>query len=63
LRHIFAVPLGPDQFNEAMKSATEGRHEPQSEPRYQPPTPADELLSEFWRLEKEAEALLKGLAQ
>ena len=31
--------------------------------RYQPPTPADELLSEFWRLEKEAEALLKGLAQ
>jgi type I restriction enzyme M protein len=24
---------------------------------------ADELLSEFWRLEKEAEALLKGLAQ
>ena len=23
---------------------------------------ADELLSEFWRLEKEAEALLKGLA-
>ena len=31
--------------------------------RYQPPSPADELLSEFWRLEKEAEALLKGLAQ
>ena len=31
--------------------------------RYQPPTPADELLAEFWRLEKEAEALLKGLAQ
>jgi hypothetical protein len=31
--------------------------------RYQPPTPADELLSKFWRLEKEAEALLKGLAQ
>ena len=31
--------------------------------RYQPPTPADELLSEFWRLEKEAEVLLKGLAQ
>lgn len=31
--------------------------------RYQPPTPADELLAEFWRLEKEAEALLKGLAR
>lgn len=31
--------------------------------RYQPPPPADELLAEFWRLEKEAEALLKGLAQ
>jgi type I restriction enzyme M protein len=31
--------------------------------RYQPPTPADQLLTEFWRLEKEAEALLKGLAQ
>jgi len=31
--------------------------------RYQPPTPADELLAEFWRLEKEAETLLKGLAQ
>jgi len=31
--------------------------------RYQSPTPADELLADFWRLEKEAEALLKGLAQ
>jgi predicted GIY-YIG superfamily endonuclease len=31
--------------------------------RYQPPTPTDELLAEFWRLEKEAEAMLKGLAQ
>jgi len=31
--------------------------------RYQPPPPADELLAEFWRLEKEAETLLKGLAQ
>ncbi|MHC1744993.1 MAG: hypothetical protein AB9873_18475 [Syntrophobacteraceae bacterium] len=31
--------------------------------RYQPPTPAKELLAEFWRLEKEAEALLKGLAE
>jgi type I restriction enzyme M protein len=30
--------------------------------RYQPPTPAKELLAEFWRLEKEAEKLLKGLA-
>jgi len=26
-------------------------------------TPADELLAEFWWLEKEAEALLKGLVQ
>lgn len=26
--------------------------------RYQPPTPADELLAEFWRLEREAETLL-----
>jgi type I restriction enzyme M protein len=31
--------------------------------RYQPPTPAKELLAEFWRLEKEAESLLKGLAE
>ncbi|RJQ61545.1 MAG: SAM-dependent DNA methyltransferase [Desulfobacteraceae bacterium] len=31
--------------------------------RYQPPRPAKELLAEFWKLEKEAEALLKGLAQ
>ncbi len=31
--------------------------------RYQPPPPAEELLAEFWRLEKEAEALLKGLAR
>jgi type I restriction enzyme M protein len=31
--------------------------------RYQPPTPAKDLLAEFWRLEKEAEALLKGLAE
>jgi hypothetical protein len=31
--------------------------------RYQPPTPADELLAEFWRLKKEAEAKLKGVAQ
>jgi type I restriction enzyme M protein len=31
--------------------------------RYQPPKPANELLAEFWRLEKEAETLLEGLAQ
>jgi len=31
--------------------------------RYQPPTPAQELLAEFWRLEKEAEKLLEGLAE
>lgn len=30
--------------------------------RYEPPTPAKALLSEFWRLEKEAEKLLEGLA-
>lgn len=30
--------------------------------RYQPPTPAKELLAEFWRLEKEAEKMLDGLA-
>ncbi len=29
--------------------------------RYQPPTPAKDLLNEFWRLEKEAEKMLKGL--
>lgn len=31
--------------------------------RYQPPTPAADLLTEFWRLEKEAEKLLEGLAR
>lgn len=31
--------------------------------RYQPPTPAKELLDEFWRLEKEAEKMLEGLAK
>jgi type I restriction enzyme M protein len=31
--------------------------------RYKPPTPAKDLLQEFWRLEKEAESLLKGLAE
>lgn len=31
--------------------------------RYQPPTPAKELLAEFWKLEKEAEKLLEGLIQ
>ena len=31
--------------------------------RYQPPTPAQELLDEFWRLEKEAEKMLAGLAK
>ena len=31
--------------------------------RYQPPTPAKELLADFWRLEKEAETLLEGLAK
>jgi type I restriction enzyme M protein len=31
--------------------------------RYQPPTPAKELLDEFWKLEKEAEKMLEGLAQ
>jgi type I restriction enzyme M protein len=30
--------------------------------RYQPPTPANELLAEFWKLEKEAEKMLEGLA-
>ncbi len=30
--------------------------------RYQPPTPAKDLLKEFWRLEKEAEKMLEGLA-
>lgn len=30
--------------------------------RYQPPTPAKELLAEFWKLEKDADAMLKGLA-
>lgn len=30
--------------------------------RYKPPTPAKELLEEFWRLEKEAEKMLEGLA-
>lgn len=31
--------------------------------RYEPPKPAKELLAEFWRLEKEAEKMLGGLAQ
>ena len=31
--------------------------------RYQPPTPAKDLLAEFWRLEKEAETMLEGLAK
>ena len=31
--------------------------------RYQPPKPAKELLAEFWRLEKEAEKMLEGLAK
>ena len=30
--------------------------------RYQAPTPAKKLLDEFWRLEKEAEKMLEGLA-
>ena len=31
--------------------------------RYQPPTPAKDLLSEFWKLEKDAEKMLEGLAE
>lgn len=31
--------------------------------KYQPPKPADEILKEFWRLEKEAENMLEELAQ
>jgi type I restriction enzyme M protein len=31
--------------------------------RYKPPTPSKDLLAEFWRLEKDAEATLRGLAQ
>jgi type I restriction enzyme M protein len=31
--------------------------------RYQPPTPAKDLLDEFWKLEKEAEKMLGGLAK
>ena len=30
---------------------------------YEPPTPAKELLAEFWQLEKEAETLLEGLVK
>ena len=30
--------------------------------RYQAPTPAKELLAEFWKLENEAEKMLEGLA-
>ena len=30
--------------------------------RHQPPPPAKDLLKQFWRLEKEAEKLLEGLA-
>jgi type I restriction enzyme M protein len=30
--------------------------------RYQPPTPAKDLLAQFWKLEKEAETMLEGLA-
>ena len=30
--------------------------------QYQPPTPAKTLLDEFWKLEKEAEKMLEGLA-
>ena len=30
--------------------------------RYKPPTPAKDLLAEFWRLEKAAESMLEGLA-
>ncbi len=30
--------------------------------RYQPPTAAKDLLAEFWKLEKEAEKMLEGLA-
>jgi len=31
--------------------------------RHQPPTPAEDLLAEFWRLEKEAEKMLQGLTK
>ncbi len=31
--------------------------------RYQPPTPAKDLLAQFWELEKEAEKMLEGLAK
>ncbi len=31
--------------------------------KYQPPTPARELLAEFWKLEKQAEKMLEGLAR
>jgi type I restriction enzyme M protein len=31
--------------------------------RYQPPTPAKDLLAEFWKLEKKAEKMLQGLAE
>ena len=31
--------------------------------RYQPPTPAQDLLAEFWKLEKEVERMLEGLGK
>ena len=31
--------------------------------RYEQPTPSTVLLAEFWKLEKEAEKMLEGLAK
>lgn len=31
--------------------------------RYQLPTPAKDLLAEFWKLEREAEKMLEGLTK
>jgi type I restriction enzyme M protein len=31
--------------------------------RYEPPTPTKDLLTEFWKLKKEAEKMLEGLTK
>jgi hypothetical protein len=39
------------------------RQNPVGIPSCQPPTPAKDLLAEYWELEKEAEKMLEGLAK
>ncbi len=46
-----------------LKTCIKTYSKPSGQTGYQPPTLSQDLLDEFWRLEKEAEKILEGLVK